>query len=179
MKNKLLIATLFLLVISLIRIIPHPNNFSPVLPIALFSGSVIFNRFFKFLIPFVVIFITDSLLNVFVYNIGLFYDGWYMQYLVYVSIVVIGMMVKNQQAKSVVAGSLVSSILFFIVSNFVVWIGASLIYAPTFSGLMQCYTAGLPFFSNGILGDLLFNGVLFGSYYLVFEKNIFSKVIKA
>ena len=61
--------------------------------------------------------------------------------------------------------SLLSSILFFIVTNFGVWawfgFGA---YEPTLTGLWHCYLAAIPFFRYTVAGDLTFSIVLFGSY---------------
>jgi hypothetical protein len=37
----------------------------------------------------------------------------------------------------------------------------------TFSGLMQTYIDGLPFFQTSLYGTLFFSAVLFGGYYLV------------
>jgi hypothetical protein len=36
-------------------------------------------------------------------------------------------------------------------------------YPRTAAGLMTCYDAGLPFFRHGVVGDLLFTTIMFGS----------------
>jgi hypothetical protein len=43
-------------------------------------------------------------------------------------------------------------------------------YAPGFTGLVQSYIAGLPFFLNGILGDLFYNTLFFGAYYVISSR---------
>ena len=50
-----------------------------------------------------------------------------------------------------VTSILLSSMIFFIVSNFGVWV---LGYPHTFDGLMLCYTMAIPFFGYSIIGDL-------------------------
>jgi formate-dependent nitrite reductase membrane component NrfD len=60
-----------------------------------------------------------------------------------------------------VGATLSASVLFFIVTNFSVWLLDGL-YPLTFEGLMASYTAAIPFFRNAVLGDLFYAAVLFG-----------------
>jgi hypothetical protein len=49
-----------------------------------------------------------------------------------------------------------SSVFFFVYTNFGVWLlGDGTMYAKTWSGLMACYTMGLPFFRTMLLGNLV------------------------
>jgi hypothetical protein len=58
-----------------------------------------------------------------------------------------------------------SSILFFIVTNFGVWLtGGGWFYPKTWQGLMECYTLAIPFFRNTVAGDLVYTGALFGLF---------------
>jgi hypothetical protein len=66
---------------------------------------------------------------------------------------------------SVLAASAVSSLLFFIVTNFAIWLGSPF-YPQNPAGLMESYIAGLPFLSNGFLGDLFYSTLFFGGFYL-------------
>jgi hypothetical protein len=59
--------------------------------------------------------------------------------------------------------SLVTSSIFFLISNFGVWATQGM-YPMTASGLVECYVAAIPFFGNQIAGDLFFSGILFGAY---------------
>jgi hypothetical protein len=64
---------------------------------------------------------------------------------------------------SVIPGCLLGSVQFFLVSNFLVWLGGDgTLYAHTLGGLVQCYVEGLPFFWNTAGGDLLYTGLFFG-----------------
>ena len=60
-----------------------------------------------------------------------------------------------------------SSLLFFLLTNFGVWI---LGYPFTFAGLVSCYTMALPFFVNTIVGDLFFTHTLNYSFSTIKEK---------
>ena len=37
-------------------------------------------------------------------------------------------------------------------------------YPKTLTGLGACYTAGLPFLQNAMVGDLMYVGILFGVF---------------
>ena len=144
MKKEYIIIGLIVLAI-LTRLIPHPPNFAPITGIALFSAINFNNRFFKFLVPLVSLVIFDliigfSLINIFVY-------------LSFIVIVLVGNHFKKIKLKSV----LISSIVFFIISNFGVWLIG---YPKTVSGIVMCYTAAIPFFINTILGDLFYSFLL-------------------
>ena len=54
-----------------------------------------------------------------------------------------------------------SSLLFFIVTNFGVWLTG---YPKTIEGFVLCYTLAIPFFINAIAGDLFFSYILKYSY---------------
>jgi uncharacterized protein DUF6580 len=61
------------------------------------------------------------------------------------------------------ACAVTSSLLFYLVTNAAVW-HASNWYPHTQEGLLRCYAAALPFFSNALAGDAIFSGLLFGVY---------------
>jgi hypothetical protein len=97
-------------------------------------------------------------------------------YLSFAVTVLIGMAIrKNVNIGSVVVASLSSSVIFFLVTNFSSWI-ASPFYPQTFTGLIECYIAGLVFFRdtanglsfflNDILGTTFFSALFYGAFYL-------------
>jgi hypothetical protein len=55
-----------------------------------------------------------------------------------------------------------SSLIFFIVTNFAVWLYFDL-YTHTWSGLLDCYLQAVPFYRYTLAGDAVFATVLFGS----------------
>jgi hypothetical protein len=128
-------------------------NVSPVAAMALFGGAYLTDRKWAFLVPIAALLLSDWFLG--------FHDTMWAVYLSFAAIVGIGMWVgRTKSPGSVVAGSLSGSILFFVVTNFAVWLGSGY-YPQDLGGLVQSYAMGIPFFHYTLLGDLLFNGALF------------------
>jgi len=183
-KLNLLILLVLILACALYRVWDtRPMGFAPQIAMALFAGSIIKDKRFAFLFPILSLFISD-LLYQFLYSQGLttikgFYSGQISNYIVIASITVIGFFINKNKIGQIFAGSLAGAAYFFLVSNFTVWIGGGLDinnqpYPRSFSGLMLCYTEALPFFKWSVLSTLLFNGVFFGSFYLL-GKSILKK----
>jgi hypothetical protein len=68
----------------------------------------------------------------------------------------------NQSKLRLPAGALAASSLFFLLSNFGVWLGGW--YSMTAVGLLACYTSAIPFFGYTIAGDLIFTVLVFGAW---------------
>ena len=68
---------------------------------------------------------------------------------------------KNAKPLRVAGAALTGSVSFFLISNFGVWAATSM-YTKTVSGLIACYSAGVPFFRRTLEGDLLYTAVMFG-----------------
>lgn len=64
-------------------------------------------------------------------------------------------------AARLVGLSLTPALIFFVVVNFAVW-AFETHYAKTTAGLVECYTAALPFLRRMLVGDLAYTGALFG-----------------
>jgi hypothetical protein len=167
MKNKLFTPG-FLFILSAIftaaffRLIPHWPNFTPVAAIALFGGTYLNRKAFAFIIPLLALFISDLIIG--------FHSFMPAVYVSFIIIVALGFIVrKNTGIASVLTASVASSLIFFIVTNFAVWY-SSPFYTQNLSGLITCYTMGLPFLNNGIAGDLFFNSALFGVFYLARQR---------
>jgi len=155
---KFWILTLMIFAAAFVRLLPHPPNFAPIAAMALFGGAYFNKRWAAFLVPLAAMFITDLILG--------FHDTIWAVYLSFALIVVIGMMIlKEQKIGNIFLASVISSVSFFIITNFGIWISTSY-YAKSGAGLAACYTAAIPFFHQTLLSDLFFVGVLFGLYYL-------------
>jgi hypothetical protein len=153
---------------ALFRFIPHWPNFTPIAAMALFGGAYLGRKHLAFIIPFAAMFLSDLVL-------GLHKDMWAV-YLAFGITVLIGTWIRSKiKFVNIVAASVASSIIFFLLTNFAAWL-SSPIYTQTFPGLVQCYIAGLAFFNNGslgisfflneIAGALFYNGLFFGVYAL-------------
>ena len=130
------------------RLAPHPPNFTPILSIALFCGISFRNKYI-FLIPLFSMLISDYFIG---YHSVIMY--------VYISLLIIFFigkyLIKENSFNSTMVLSLSSAIIFFIISNFGVWIVG---YPKNISGFIACYVAALPFLSNTLISTLLFSSV--------------------
>lgn len=104
----------------------------------------------------------DLYLNYFRYNMPLTWDqmvvwAWY------AGACGIGMLLKGRVKPLFVgAGALGSSVSFFLISNFAVWLAGNIAYPKTLAGLSACYAAAVPFFRNDVISSLVFSAVFFG-----------------
>ncbi|HET7819819.1 MAG TPA: DUF6580 family putative transport protein [Bacteroidia bacterium] len=163
---KFLFITITIFLAALSRLLPHPFNFTPIGAMALFGGAYFSNKKLSFIIPLVAMFASDCLIG--------FHNTILYVYVSFILITFIGIFISNKiNAKNIILASLTSSFLFFIISNLGVWMSDSTSHGMI--GLFNTYFAAIPFYNNeplgsflfnNILGDLFFNGVLFGSYYL-------------
>jgi hypothetical protein len=187
-KSNLLVLFILILACALYRVWDsRPMGFAPQIAMALFAGSVSKDKRFAFLFPVLSLFISD-LLYQFLYSQGLstikgFYSGQWQNYLLIASITVIGFFINKNRVSQIFIGSLAGAVYFFLISNFMVWIGGgwdinNQPYPRSFSGLMLCYSEALPFFKWSVLSTLLFNGVFFGSFYLL-GKSVLKKEVQA
>ena len=156
-KNVFLVSLIFFAILS--RFLPHPPNFTPIAAIALLSSKGFTNRWVVFLIPIVSLFISDLF-------IGLHATIPFV-YISFILIALLGLYVKKINIVSV----LLSSTIFFLVSNFGVWL---LYYPISTEGLVQCYTLALPFFFNTVLGDLVYGALLIYPFYALQRRNKFA-----
>ncbi|MFU8844709.1 MAG: DUF6580 family putative transport protein [Bacteroidales bacterium] len=143
---------------AIMRLIPHWPNFTPIAAMALFGGAYLHRKHLAFLIPMAALLLSDVFLG--------FHQWMIAVYISFAIVVGIGMLLKSRiKGSTVIIASLISSVLFFMLTNFAVWIGSPF-YPQNIAGLMQSYTAGLPFLYNGILGDLFYSTIFFGAFYL-------------
>lgn len=137
------------------RVIPHPDNFTPTAAIALFSG-VVLPAALAFTVPLLIMMASDLF-------IGLHPLFW----LVWVSFALVGLIGSRIREKEGVLpvglAVLGSSLLFFIVSNFGVFLFEGM-YPKSLAGLAECFTMALPFLRNSLLGDLFYSAVLFSLF---------------
>lgn len=141
------------------RLLPHAPNFTPVAASALFAGCVLRHRSLALLVP-----VTAMLLS----DLAIGFHDWRVMGVVYASLALpaaAGMLMRRRRAL-VIPTMLSCSVLFFVATNFAVWVFSGM-YAPNVAGLIQCYIAALPFFQYTMAGDLFWSAVLFGGAFLV------------
>ena len=142
-KEKVLFS--FVLIAALTRLVPHPPNFAPITAMSLFSGAYFTRKQLAFILPLLAMLISDLFLGF--HTISIF---------VYLSFAVITWMgqQKNRVTPKLV---LMGSVLFFLISNFGVWL---LYYPKTIDGLVTCFALAVPFFATSLLGDIFYSLIL-------------------
>jgi hypothetical protein len=145
------------------RLLPHPPNFTPIAAIALFGGATFADKRAAFLVPLLAMAASDAFL-------GGFSVGTLWVYGAFAAIVCIGLLVGDSRNPIRIAvASVTGAILFFVVTNFGVWVVGGL-YPRTPAGLEACFVAAIPFFRNTLLSDLLYTLILFGIWFLAEKR---------
>lgn len=161
-NTRILVIGGIILFAAVMRLVPHYPNFTPVAAIALFGGAHFSKRWLAFLVPITALLVSDLLLG--------FHNMMLPVYLSFALVVLLGgLLKKNIRPLPVIGASLAASTLFFLITNFAVWL-ASPFYPQTLSGLINCYAMAIPFYHSGLLGDLFYSGVFFGGYYLIEQR---------
>jgi hypothetical protein len=155
-RTATLIGMIFLAALS--RLIPHPWNVAPITAMALFAGSYFVNRRRAFGVPLLALLLSDVLLG--------FYSTMWSTYIAFALIVCLGFWIgENRTVTRIAAATLTGSLLFFLATNFAVWLFSGM-YARDVHGFVECYTLALPFFHNTLLGDAFYSTAMFGSFAL-------------
>lgn len=161
MKEKLF-PVLVVLAAVLMRFLPHPANVAPIAAMALFGGAYL-NKKYAIFLPLVVMFASDLFLG--------FHKTMPFVYGSFLIASIIGISLKNKvKIKPVLGASLLSSVIFYVVTNFGVWLTSGM-YEMTFLGLIKCYVMAIPFFRNTLAGDLFYTVMMFGGYEVILRLN--------
>lgn len=147
------------------RLLPHPPNFTPMAAIALFAGFIFMKKYMAVVAVVAVMLLTDY------FAFGYLSPDWFASksmMVVYLAllfpIVFRGFLQKKLGVLRIAGAALASSTVFFVATNFAVW-AFSPMYEKTWAGLVLCYTMAIPFFQNTIAGDIMWSGIVFGSYF--------------
>jgi hypothetical protein len=155
---------------GVLRLVPNTYGFTAVGALGLFVGAK-FRSWQSWGLPLLVMVVTDCLLLVMTAD-ALYSPLHLSRTYVYGSLLVYVLLGKVLARRNtwpaVVGASLLGSLQFFVLTNFCYWLLQPLegvdLYTRDASGLLNCFVMALPFYRAGFLGDLLFTGVLFGSY---------------
>ncbi|WP_061256419.1 DUF6580 family putative transport protein [Leptospira interrogans] len=157
-RSKSLIVFSLILIAVASRYLPHPANFTPILAISLFAGAHFASKKLSLFLPVCALLISDLLIG--------FHDQMIPVYGISLLLVVAGWRLRISSSISKIAlWSLSGSVLFFLVTNFYVWLAGY--YSYDLNGLVQCFIMAVPFFQNSLLGDLFYTTVLFGGFALI------------
>ena len=128
------------------RFIPHPPNFTSLLALSFYVPVLFGLRYLPILL--ISFAITDLVIG---YHFG---THW-----TWGSVFLIGL-ISQLFTKSLISrmsGALIGALIFFIVTNFGVWVSG--MYGYTFSGLISCYLLAIPFFTNSIISTIIFSAL--------------------
>lgn len=163
---QFIFVALIVLLAAASRVMPQPftlpPNFTPILAMGIFAGAVMTSFRMALILPLAAMLLSDLILG--------FHATMWAVYLCIGISSLLGYAIRNKQNILSVAGvSIGSSVLFFLVTNFAVWLnsfeGAG--YTRDAAGLAFCYEMALPFFRNTLISTLVFSAVMFGSFYTV------------
>ncbi len=136
-----------LIVLSASRFIPHPPNFTSLIALSFYIPAVLgFSYIPALLVSF---FLTDLIIGL--HALTFFTWG---------SVIIIGLISKyfNKGIILRVFGSVLGSVIFFVVTNFGVWLLGT--YSHTLEGFIVCYTLAIPFFIYSLISTLLFSSLI-------------------
>ena len=159
MINYLKITLGILLALGASRFIPHPPNFTSLIALSFYVPAIIGTRYLPaLLVSFV---ITDLIIG---FHSTIFFTWG--------SVLIIGLISKYfaQSILSRIFGALSGCFIFFIITNFGVWILGS--YGYSLNGLIVCYTLAIPFFAYSLISTFIFSSVIEGIYKFKTIKDI-------
>ena len=154
--NYLKISFGIFIVLAASRFIPHPPNFTSLIALSFYVPLFLGKRFIPALL--ICFIITDIFIGF--HTIVVFTWG---------SIIIISLtsylFQKNIYMR--IIGAICGSLVFYIISNFGVWSLGS--YGYSFDGLLICYIAAIPFYSNTLISTILYS-VLIEAVNTVYKK---------
>ena len=164
MKNHkyLLLAVTTIIVLSLFRLIPHPPNFTPILAISVFAGIKFKDNLFSYLVPVFAMLVSDAIIG--------FHNG---MIIIYLAIVLSAHI--SRRFNTINTSVLGSCILFYLITNFQVWVMSSS-YPKSLNGILECYTLAIPFLGMTLLSTFFYSYVLFYGYSFLSKLKTYQKI---
>ncbi len=150
------------LLLILSRIIPHPPNFTPIL------AAIIFLPFFKkditfsITVPLCAMLISDFLIGMHTLMLWTYFP--------IIVLSLISYYFHHASLKRVGVMAISSPMIFFVISNFGVWLNSSM-YANNLEGLILCYANAIPFYSSSALACILFSAAFYSITILIKKNN--------
>jgi hypothetical protein len=176
LRPKLAIIAVLLVLAAFSRLFSIAPNFTPMCAIALVSGALINNRILAFVFPLLAMLLGDlltiTLINYKYISIPEYFAAPYtaLIYLSFFGMTMIGFWLRKRKTWSNLGiASFAGPTLFFLTTNFGEWTHNNL--PKTFSGLMQTYELGIPFYRNDVLGTFVFSFLFFGVLVLLTQYN--------
>ena len=149
MKKEFQIFLGIFLCLAASRFIPHPWNFTSLLALSFYIPAIVGFKYIAFLI------ISFAITDLFIGFHSLILWTWG-------SVLLIGFLpiYFNSSISLRIPGALTGAIIFFLVTNFGVWL---LGYPKTIEGFVNCFLLAIPFYIYTLLGDLFY------TYFLIYS----------
>lgn len=140
------------------RCLPHAPNFAPVAAAALFAGFFFKRRALAIAVPLLGMFLSDLIVGMHDHLVMLaVYSA------ILVPLAFRGWLRTKLNALRIGGGAVASAIVFYLVTNFAVWMTSSM-YAKTAAELGECYLVAIPFLKNTLASNLMWSAIFFGAY---------------
>jgi len=129
------------------RFIPHPPNFTSLIALSFYIPAIFGRKYIAAVI--LSFFLTDLIIGF--HSVIFFTWG---------SILIIGLIAKffTNSIFMRIFGPLVGALIFFIVSNFGVWVQGN--YGYSIEGLINCYVMAIPFFHYTVISTIIFSIII-------------------
>lgn len=170
--SSLILPFSLILLAVVARIFGVLPNFSPVSTIALFAGTFLLGST-KWWVPFSGLIVSDVIMamnNTYGLTFWQYLSGSPFVYIAFALVILLGSLNKNKNPLITTASVLGMGPIFFIITNFFVWLNPIPVwpsmYTMNWDGLVACYVAAIPFYKSTISSDLLYSAIIFGTYYL-------------
>ena len=145
--NYLKITFGIVIALSASRFITHPANFTSLIALSFYIPAILGIRYLPALVMSFAV--TDVVIGL--HSITFFTWG---------SVIIIGLISVyfTFSILSRLSGALLGALIFYLISNFGVWITGS--YGYTIEGLIACYTLAIPFFGYTLVSTIVFSSII-------------------
>ncbi len=162
LEKQNLFPFLIILIMVLSRLIPHPPNFTPIISMAMMSGYFFKNFNMSVLMLAFTMLLSDLFLG--------FHNNMIFVYIPLFIIVSFCFKISTKiNYKNLFFLGVGSSLIFFLISNFGVWLLGNM-YENNINGLINCYILAIPFFKNTLLSTFVFSYAAYGANFLYSKK---------
>ncbi|MGP0064214.1 MAG: DUF6580 family putative transport protein [Isosphaeraceae bacterium] len=162
MNKRLIVLIVVVAAAALARLLPHPPNVTPIAAMALFGGACLTSRRMAYLVPMAAMLLSDLVLGFTHYGFSKLLASQPVVYACILATTAIGQLIQDRRSVwQVGTAPFAGSLLFYLVTNFAYWATMNM-YPMTWAGLLECYTAAIPYFRNSLSGDFAFTAILFG-----------------
>ncbi|WP_245943511.1 DUF6580 family putative transport protein [Pedobacter nutrimenti] len=141
------------------------SNFTPIGAMAMFGGAYFSDKLKAYAVPLITLLVSDVVVNYsYFHKLVLFYDGAFWVYLSFILMVFVGTYIKKVSLISVLAASVVTVLIHWLVSDIGAVLMTGSLYPKTFAGYLQALVAAVPFERNLLVSNLVYGLLMFGGF---------------